>query len=274
MNSKLANISTRGLVGTGDNVLIGGFIVLGIDAQEVIVRAIGASLPVMGKLADPTLELYDSNGVLLASNDNWRDTQEAEIIASTIPPTNDAESALVETLPPAAYTAICGEGPGPAGVALVEVYALQSTTAPGWRFARSRLIDQAWTPGSDLKHTRIILFKPRRAMVGQVRLKPAAKTSPSDAEIPGDVDILTVLKPEGLKIMEALAGSHAFQPWQISPSSLRINRDHDLAVRRRRRSIIYNILVSSPRNYPASWLPALTVGCLSTGSIGLHRVIP
>ena len=131
VDSKLANISTRGLVGTGDNVLIGGFIVLGIDAQEVIVRAIGPSLPVMGKLADPTLELYDSNGVLLASNDNWRDTQEAEIIATTIPPTNDAESALVETLPPAAYTAIVRGKDGTTGVALVEVYALQSTTAPG-----------------------------------------------------------------------------------------------------------------------------------------------
>ena len=131
VDSKLANISTRGLVGTGDNVLIGGFIVLGIDAQEVIVRAIGPSLPVMGKLADPTLELYDSNGVLLASNDNWRDTQEAEIIATTIPPTNDAESALVETLPPAAYTAIVQGKDGTTGVALVEVYALQSTTAPG-----------------------------------------------------------------------------------------------------------------------------------------------
>ncbi len=130
-DSKLANISTRGLVGTGDNVLIGGFIVLGIDPQEVIVRAIGPSLPVMGKLADPTLELYDSNGVLLASNDNWRDTQEAEIIATGIPPTNDAESALVETLPPAAYTAIVSGKAGTTGVALVEVYALQSPAAPG-----------------------------------------------------------------------------------------------------------------------------------------------
>ena len=131
VDSKLANISTRGLVGTDDNVLIGGFIVVGIDAQEVIVRAIGPSLPVMGKLADPTLELHDSNGVLLASNDNWRDTQEAEIIATTIPPTNDAESAIVETLAPAAYTAIVRGKDGSTGIALVEVYALQSTPASG-----------------------------------------------------------------------------------------------------------------------------------------------
>ena len=129
VDSKLANISTRGLVETGDNVLIGGFIVLGIDAQEVIVRAIGPSLPVMGKLADPTLDLYDSNGVVLASNDNWRDTQEAEIIATTIPPTNDAESAIVKTLAPGAYTAIVSGKDGTTGVALVEVYALQSPPA-------------------------------------------------------------------------------------------------------------------------------------------------
>ena len=86
VDSKLANISTRGLVQTGDNVLIGGFIVLGTDPQKVIVRAIGPSLPVAESLADPTLELYDGNGALLMSNDDWRDTQEAEIMASTIPP--------------------------------------------------------------------------------------------------------------------------------------------------------------------------------------------
>ena len=115
----------------GRQRLIGGFIVLGIDAQEVIVRAIGPSLPVMGKLADPTLELVDGNGVPLASNDNWRDTQEAEIIATTIPPTNDAGSAIVETLAPGAYTAIVQGKDGTTGVALVEVYALQSPAASG-----------------------------------------------------------------------------------------------------------------------------------------------
>jgi hypothetical protein len=124
VDSKLANISTRGLVQTGDDVMIGGFIVLGADAQKVIVRAIGPSLPVVGKLADPTLELHDANGALLVSNDNWRDTQEAEIIATTIPPTNDAESAIVRTLAPAAYTAIVRGVNGTTGVALVEVYAL------------------------------------------------------------------------------------------------------------------------------------------------------
>ena len=83
----LANISTRGLVQTGDNVMIGGIIILGTDAQQVLLRAIGPSLPVAGALADPTLELHDKDGVTIASNDNWRSDQEAEIIATIIPPT-------------------------------------------------------------------------------------------------------------------------------------------------------------------------------------------
>ena len=126
VDSKLANISTRGLVQTGDDVMIAGTIVLGQASQRVLVRAIGPSLPVAGKLADPTLELRDGNGALIRANDNWRSDQEAEIIATTIPPTNDLESALIETLPAngAAYTAILLGTNGTTGVALVEVYAL------------------------------------------------------------------------------------------------------------------------------------------------------
>src|SRR5206468_1044572 len=124
-DSKLSNISTRGLVQTGDNVLIGGVIVLGQDPLRVIVRAIGPSLPVPEPLDDPTLELHDGNGALIASNDNWRSDQEAEIIATGIPPTNDMESAIVRNLPPGAYTAIVRGTNNTTGVALVEVYSLQ-----------------------------------------------------------------------------------------------------------------------------------------------------
>ena len=91
-------------MGTGDNVLIGGFIITGTQSKEVIVRAIGPSLPISGALANPYLELHDSTGALIASNDNWRSsTQEAAIIATGIPPSNDNESAIVMTLDPAAY---------------------------------------------------------------------------------------------------------------------------------------------------------------------------
>ena len=82
-DSRLANISTRGFVQSGDNVLIAGTIVVGPSVQKVIVRAIGPSLSIPGKLADPTLQLVDSNGAQIAFNDNWRlGGQEAEIIAS------------------------------------------------------------------------------------------------------------------------------------------------------------------------------------------------
>jgi subtilisin family serine protease len=124
VDSKLANISTRGLVQTGDNVMIGGFIVLGQNAQRVIVRAIGPSLPVAAVLADPKLEIYDVNGTLLAQNDNWRSDQEAEIIATTVPPSNDLESAIVGPASPGNYTAVVGGVNDTTGVALVEVYAL------------------------------------------------------------------------------------------------------------------------------------------------------
>ena len=124
VDSKLANISTRGFVQTGDNVLIGGLIVLGQNPLRVIVRAIGPSLPLSGALGDPTMELHDGNGVLIAFNDNWRSDQEAEIIATGIPPTNDLESAIVRNLVPGNYTAIVRGVNSTTGIAVVEAYNL------------------------------------------------------------------------------------------------------------------------------------------------------
>ena len=123
-NSQLANVSTRGFVQTGDNVLIGGVIVLGQNPRRVIVRAIGPSLSVAGRLGDPTLELHDGNGALIVANDNWRSDQETEIIATTIPPSNDLESAIVKTLAPGNYTAIVRGVNGATGIAVVEAYGL------------------------------------------------------------------------------------------------------------------------------------------------------
>jgi hypothetical protein len=125
-NAKLANISTRGLVGTDDNVLIGGIIVLGKDPTSTIVRAIGPSLPLSGTLADPTLELHDSSGAVVASNDNWKDTQESQVEATNLPPSNDAESAIVASLAPGAYTAIVRGKDNTTGVALIEAYQLDN----------------------------------------------------------------------------------------------------------------------------------------------------
>ena len=123
----LANISTRCQVLTGDQVLIGGFILQGGLPSKIIVRAIGPSLAkvgVKGVLADPVLELRDSNGATI-TNDNWRNSQEAAIIATTIPPTDDREAAIVATLPPGHYTAIVKGANNTTGVALVEAYNLQ-----------------------------------------------------------------------------------------------------------------------------------------------------
>ena len=124
-NSKLANIATRAFVQTGDNVLIGGLIVVGQASTNVIVRAIGPSLSIAGALANPNLELRDGNGAVIGSNDNWRTTQQAAIIATGVPPTHDLESAIVTSLQPGAYTAIIRGVNGTTGVAVVEVYDLE-----------------------------------------------------------------------------------------------------------------------------------------------------
>jgi hypothetical protein len=126
IDSTLANISTRGQVQTGDNVLIAGTIVTGPSSKKVIVRAIGPSLNIAGKLADPILELHDANGVIVRANDNWRTGgQETEIMQSGLAPANDLESALIETLSTnATYTAIVRGVNNTTGIGVVEVYAL------------------------------------------------------------------------------------------------------------------------------------------------------
>ena len=123
-NSKLGNISTRGLVETGDDILIGGFIA-GNGLTKVIIRAIGPTLANFGitnPLLDPTLELHDSSGTAIATNDDWQTTQESEIIATGIPPTDPRESAIVSTLPPGGYTAVVRGKNNTTGIAVVEVY--------------------------------------------------------------------------------------------------------------------------------------------------------
>jgi hypothetical protein len=128
-HSELKNISTRGRVQTDDNVMVAGFIVTGSEPKTVLVRAIGPSLTgagVPGALQDPTLELHKPDGSVVF-NDDWRQTQEAEIEASTLAPTFDTEAAILATLSPGAYTAIVKGKDATSGVGLAEVYDL----APG-----------------------------------------------------------------------------------------------------------------------------------------------
>jgi glucose/arabinose dehydrogenase len=127
--ARALDISSRSQVGSGTNVMIGGFIITGSAPKRVIVRAIGPSLQqlnVPNPLPDPVLELHGPTGAVISSNNNWRETQEAEIIASQLAPPNDLESAIIANLQPGAYTAVVQERNGAPGVGLVEVYDLDS----------------------------------------------------------------------------------------------------------------------------------------------------
>jgi hypothetical protein len=125
--AQLLNVSTRAQVLNGGDAAIGGFIIYGREAKKVIIRAIGPSLSsagVSGALQDPTLELHESTGQIITTNNNWQDSQGAEISATHLAPTDARESAILTTLEPGAYTAVMRGANNTTGVALVEVYDL------------------------------------------------------------------------------------------------------------------------------------------------------
>ncbi|CAN5602254.1 hypothetical protein BH18VER1_BH18VER1_14930 [soil metagenome] len=129
VTEKLRNLSARGLVASGDNVLIGGFIVGGnaLANNAVVVRAIGPSLTEAGvsnPLPDPLLELHDRDGAIIASNNDWQDTQKSRIAASGLAPRNAKESAIYATLPAGNYTGVVRSADGATGNALVEIYSI------------------------------------------------------------------------------------------------------------------------------------------------------
>ena len=138
VNSRLANLSTRAFVDTGDNIVIAGFILgNGAGDDRIIVRGIGPSLapgsfPPAAVLADPTLELRDTNGSLLIADNDWQDNpvQAALITAAGLAPTNSLESAIAATLPPGAYTALLAGRLNGTGIGLVEVYDLGCANGP------------------------------------------------------------------------------------------------------------------------------------------------
>jgi hypothetical protein len=124
--AQLLNISTRVDVHTGDNLGIGGFIVRANASKKVIVRGLGPSLqskaqPVTGRLADPIVELHDENAII-ATNDNWKDSQQAEIEATGLAPKNEREAAIERTLAPGSYTAILRGKDNSTGIALIQAY--------------------------------------------------------------------------------------------------------------------------------------------------------
>ncbi len=128
----LLNISTRLDVGTGDDVMIGGFIITGAEPETVVVRGIGPSLAVPGVLADPNIELHDGSGALLAENDNWKDDpNQQQVIDDGLAPTQEAESALWQTLDPGAYTVILRGKDEGTGVGLIEIYEVDQGSVTG-----------------------------------------------------------------------------------------------------------------------------------------------
>jgi hypothetical protein len=148
---EVQNISTRVVVGTGENVAIGGFIVTGSGAKRVIVRAIGPSLAnfgVAGALQDPTLELFDGAGSMIAFNDDWSASGQNQEIAALLPPANGVEAAIIAALTPGNYTALLRGYENGTGIALVEVYDLDQG-APS-RLANISTRGQVSTGGSVL----------------------------------------------------------------------------------------------------------------------------
>lgn len=127
---RMANISTRLAVGTGQDVAIAGFIINGNSPKGVIVRALGPTLSafgIAGALDDPMLDLRDGAGNSIAINDNWKSLQQQAIADSGFAPANDSEAAIISTLAPGNYTAIVSGNSNTTGVSLVEVYELDST---------------------------------------------------------------------------------------------------------------------------------------------------
>jgi hypothetical protein len=131
--SHLANISTRMKVGLGQNVLIGGFIIQGTQAKQLIIRAIGPSLSangITGAISDPTLELHNSAGGVIASNDDWQDGPQASQIQNLgFAPGSRAESAMMVTLSPGSYTAIVSGYNSAQGIGLIEAYEMDATSS-------------------------------------------------------------------------------------------------------------------------------------------------
>ena len=185
--AKLLNIATRARVETDDNVLIGGFIITGLDPKMMIVRAIGPSIqangaPFEGRLEDPTLELYDSNGVFVTSNDNWKDSEfRADVEASGLAPSDDRESAIARIVAPDAYTAVVRGKDGTTGVALVEVYDRNSG-------ADSRLANLSTRGGVETGDNVLIGGVTLGADPGPTRVVIRAIAPSLKAQIPGALD--------------------------------------------------------------------------------------
>jgi hypothetical protein len=132
--SQLLNISTRGYVGTGEGVMIAGMIIGGTEAETLVFRGLGPSIavglpPISNALPDPKLVLVDSQGSTLFTNDDWQDTQAADILDTGLAPADAREAAILITLAPGNYTALLSDAGGAIGVGLLEIYNITNSQA-------------------------------------------------------------------------------------------------------------------------------------------------
>jgi hypothetical protein len=236
--SQFLNISTRARVQTGDDALIGGFIVNGSSPKKVLLRAIGSSLPITGALQDPILELHMADGTTV-TNDNWRDTQEAEIEATSIPPPNDKDSAIVAIIPPGAHSAIVRGQNGATGLGLVEVYDIDSAApaTPANISTRGRV-----GIGDDVMIGGFILRGPRPSTVLIRTIGPSL----TSAGVPG------ALQDPTLELVDSNGNSFSNDDWkrnaagEIDPAQQSRIESTGLAPRDDRESALLVSLVSGP----------------------------
>ncbi|HZE56247.1 MAG TPA: hypothetical protein VE031_00185 [Chthoniobacterales bacterium] len=225
VDSQLANVSTRGFVETGDNVMIGGIIVGPVGAPEsnVLIRAVGPSLidfGIQNPVLDPVLELHDGNGALIGSNDNWKDAHPTEIQATGLAPQNDAESAILTSLTPGAYTAILAGKSGGTGVAVVEVFGLapaNTATLTVRTFLPSDLVGNglglagpAGTTvsinGSEMGTTQadgtVTLKVPAGALQVSAEIRPSNSGQASVTVVPGETKQVDIVLADGKELSE------------------------------------------------------------------------
>ena len=236
--SSAVNISTRMVVETGDNVLIGGFIVFGTGQKTVAVRALGPSLPVSGTLSDPVLELHDGSGALVATNDNWRSSQEALIIAAGLAPGDDRDSALIATVGPGNYTAIVRGANNATGVAIVEVYDLDTGT-PTARLGNISTRGHILTDDNVMIGGFIIRGDLPKRVILRVR---GPSLSLGGAPIPGRLMDPTLELHDGTgALMMANDNWQSAQQAEINASTLAPTDDHEPAI----------VVTLPPGNYTA-----------------------
>ena len=193
--SRLVNISTRMRVGVGNGVLIGGFIIQGEQTKKVILRAIGPSLGlngVSGALPDPKIELRDGSGALMDANDNWQESPDAaEIIASSVAPSDPREAAILAQLASGSYTVIVSGVNDTTGIGLVESYALDSNATHAANIstrgrvggADEALIGGFIVGGATSKKIIVRALGPSLGGVGDVLADPLVELHASDGQL-------------------------------------------------------------------------------------------